>query len=197
MAVAGLAFGLSLIVAIGPQNAFVLRQGATRRHVIPVVTICATSDLVLIAAGVAGAGTVLDGSHALRLLARFGGAACLIAYALVAARRATRTSAPDAAAGLAANSLTSVVATCLAFTWLNPAVYLDTVVLLGAVASAQHEPWAFALGAGAASVLWFAALGFGARLLAPLLNSARAWRTLDALVALVMAVTAARVLAGA
>jgi L-lysine exporter family protein LysE/ArgO len=195
--VAGLAFGLSLIVAIGAQNAFVLRQGATGRHVASVVTICTASDAILIVAGVAGAGAVLDGRRAVFDAVRIAGAAALLAYALLAGRRALRPGALTAAPEAGASSRAAVVGACLAFTWLNPAVYLDTVVLLGSVADGAHaQRWTFAAGACLSSALWFAALGFGARRLGPVLRSPTAWRALDGFVAIVMTVTAGRVLLG-
>jgi L-lysine exporter family protein LysE/ArgO len=195
---AGLGFGLSLIVAIGAQNMFVLRQGALRQHVPIVVAICAASDAVLIAAGVAGAGAALAGRHWLLTTVRILGAAALFAYAARAAGRAL--SGPPIAtdAGPRRASRTAVIGACLAFTWLNPAVYLDTVVLLGSVANARpgHQWW-FGGGAALASILWFGALGFGARLLAPALRRPGAWRTLDAFVAVIMAGAALRVLLAA
>jgi L-lysine exporter family protein LysE/ArgO len=196
--VAGLAFGLSLIVAIGAQNAFVLRQGALGLHVGSVVAICTVSDVVLILAGVAGAGAALDGHPTAFTLARVAGAAALIAYALLAARRALRPAALGAAGGTSASSRAAVIGATLAFTWLNPAVYLDTVVLLGSVAAGTHgQRWTFAAGACLGSALWFAALGYGARRIGPLLCSPRAWRVLDGSVAVIMTVTAVRVLLGA
>jgi L-lysine exporter family protein LysE/ArgO len=196
--VAGLAFGLSLIVAIGAQNAFVLRQGALGSYVGSVVVICTVSDVVLILAGVAGAGAALDGHPAAFTVARLGGAAALLAYAALAARRALHPGGlgPQSSAGGASRA--AVIAACLAFTWLNPAVYLDTLVLLGSVAAGTHgERWAFAAGACLGSALWFTALGFGARRVGPWLRSPRAWRVLDGSVAVVMTATAVRVLLGA
>jgi L-lysine exporter family protein LysE/ArgO len=198
VAFAGLAFGLSLIVAVGAQNAFVLRQGAVGDHVGAVVAICTASDIVLIVAGVAGAGAALDGHHSAFTAVRIVGAAALLLYALLAARRALRPAALDDRTAGGVRSRTAVLAACLAFTWLNPAVYLDTVVLLGSVAAGEHgQRWTFAAGACLASALWFAGLGFGARRLGPVLRTPRTWRALDGLVAVVMTVTAARLLAGA
>lgn len=194
---AGLLFGLSLIVVIGAQNAFVLQQGALRRHVGAVVLICAASDVLLIAAGVGGMGAALQRWPPLLAMTRGLGAALLLAYAAVSARRAARP-AGGARAVSAARSLRAAIVACLAFTWLNPGVYLDTVVLLGSVADAHRSSrWSFATGAALASVLWFAALGFGAGLLAPLLARDGAARSLDAFVAAVMAFTAVRVLIAA
>ncbi|MDQ2811757.1 MAG: LysE family transporter [Actinomycetota bacterium] len=196
-ALAGLLFGLSLIVAIGAQNTYVIRQGIARAHVPTVVTICAVSDVILIAVGVAGLGAVVGHQHGLLLTVRLLGAAFLLGYAALAARRALRPG-PGIAGGLAAtSSWPAVAAACLAFTWLNPAVYLDTVVLLGSVAATRPDPWWFGGGAAVASIAWFTGLGFGARLLAPVFCQRRAWRAMEVFVAVVMTVTAARVLAGA
>ena len=191
-AASGLLLGLSLIIAIGAQNAFVLRQGVRRQHVLIVVVICTVSDAVLITLGVAGGGVLFDRWPWLTVAARWGGAAFLVAYGLLAARRAIRppratglevTDAPRSRGGSAATA----ALTALALTWLNPHVYLDTVVLLGSVANAQGDGrWAFAGGAVLGSVLWFAALGLAARALAPVFAGPRAWRILDAVIAVVM-----------
>jgi len=184
---AGLVTGLTLIVAIGAQNAFVLRQGIAREHVVPVVAVCAVSDLVLIFVGVSGIGTVVERAPAVIDVVRWLGVAFLTWYGvrtLLAVRHAS---------GLAANggqrlSRRSAIGRAVALTWLNPHVYLDTVLLLGSIAN-THGPdgrWAFAVGAGAASLLWFSGLGFGARLLSPLLARPRAWQVLDVLIGLTM-----------
>ncbi|HEV2999747.1 MAG TPA: LysE/ArgO family amino acid transporter [Solirubrobacteraceae bacterium] len=195
----GLGLGLSLIVAIGAQNAFVLRQGLRGEHVGPVVAVCTVSDAALIAAGVAGAGAVLSASPWLLDAVRFGGAAFLLGYGLLAARRALRAGAlrPDDAAGARAG-LAATVTTCLALTWLNPHVYLDTVVLLGSIATTHGgQRWWFAAGAATGSVAWFAALGYGARLLRPLFARPVSWRVLDATIAAVMTALAVSLAAGA
>ena len=194
--ITGLLFSLSLIVAIGAQNAYVLRQGARREHVGIVVAICMASELVLIAAGVAGVGTVVSNSPALLTVTRAGGATLLLAYSALAARRALAgTQNPPASARLG-GSRGRVLAATLSFTWLNPAVYLDTLVLLGSVANAHpHSRWWFGAGAGAASASWFPGLGFGARLLTPLLQRPQAPQLLDAFVVVVMTITALRILA--
>jgi L-lysine exporter family protein LysE/ArgO len=198
VAFAGLAFGLSLIVAIGAQNVFVLRQGAAGSHVGSVVAICTASDIVLIVTGVAGAGAALDGHRAALTVVRIAGAAALLAYAALAVRRVARPGSLGPAQGGREPSRSAVIGACLAFTWLNPAVYLDTVVLLGSVAAGDHgQRWAFAAGACVASSLWFAALGFGARRVGSVLRSPRASRVLDGFVAVVMTVTATRLLLGA
>lgn len=193
----GLATGLALIVAIGSQNAFVLRCGIRREHVLPLVVFCAASDALLIAAGVGGAGALLRGNALLMDLARYGGALFLASYGLLAARRAWAGEHLQLQ-GNGSGSLGAALAACFAFTFLNPHVYLDTVVLLGAVANQRGESgrWVFAAGAMVGSVLWFSALGFGARLLAPWFEKPVAWRVLDSLIALVMLVLAISLLMG-
>jgi L-lysine exporter family protein LysE/ArgO len=191
-AFAGLAFGLSLIVVIGPQNLHVLRQGLRRAHVPLVVALCAGSDLVLMAVGVAGGAAVPAGRPLTAL--RVGGAVFLLGYAATAARRAARPGTAPAVGTVASSAHGSAVAT-LSLTWLNPGVYLDTLVLLGSVANTHPgRQWWFATGAGLASVLWFAGLGFGARLLSGLFTHRRSWQALDVFVALVMTVTGLRLL---
>ena len=185
---AGLGLGLSLIVAIGAQNAFVLRQGLRLEHVGAVVAVCAVSDAVLILAGVAGnswlSARLPDAITAIRLA----GAAFLLGYAVLAARRALRPSSIAVETGGTRNGLLATVAACLALTWLNPHVYLDTVLLLGSVADSHGvRKWWFAVGAAVGSVLWFTALGHGARLLRPLFARPGAWRILDGAIAVVMA----------
>ena len=193
----GLGFGLSLIVAIGAQNAFVLRQGLLREHVLPVVVVCAASDAVLIVAGIAGLGSLLDLAPWLVDVMRVAGAAFLLTYALLAARRAWRPGAVDARADRTGTRLWPVVTTAVALTWLNPHVYLDTVVLLGSVADTHGDDrWWFGTGAVAGSVIWFTALGFGARLLQPVFVKPSAWRVLDAVIAVVMVLIAVTLLHG-
>ena len=187
----GLALGLALIVAIGAQNAFVLRQGLRLEHVTAVVAVCAVSDIALIVAGVLGAGAALSRLPWLLPVVCFAGAAFLLGYGVLAGRRALRPGALLADAGGARTGLAVAVGTCLALTWLNPHVYLDTVVLLGSMASTYGEHrWQFAAGAGLGSLLWFTGLGFGARLLRPVFALARAWRILDGGIAVVMVVLA-------
>lgn len=194
----GLATGLALIVAIGSQNAFVLRCGIRREHVLPIVLFCAASDALLIAAGVGGAGALLRGNDLLMAATRYGGALFLASYGLLAARRAWA-GGHLRAEGQSSGSLGAALAACFAFTFLNPHVYLDTVVLLGSVAAQRGEAgrWHFGAGAMVGSVLWFSALGFGARLLAPWFEKAIAWRILDSLIALVMLSLALSLLLGA
>jgi L-lysine exporter family protein LysE/ArgO len=196
-ALAGLGFGLSLIVVIGAQNAFVLRTGALvtlRRHIGVVVAICTVSDVVLIAAGVAGAGAAIRSGHWVLPVVKVAGAVFLAGYAALALRRALRPgTVDDATAPAPRTSLAGLVLTTLALTWLNPGVYLDTVVLLGTVATSHGaQRWWFGGGAALGSALWFGVLGFGARLLAPVLARPGAWRVLDVFVAVVMLLTAAR-----
>ncbi len=190
-AFAGFVTSLALIVAIGSQNAFVLRQGIMREHVLPLVVFCALSDALLILAGVAGGGALLQQYPVVLEVARIGGTVFLAAYALFAARRALRPAAllPLDAPGL---SLPAALATCFGFTFLNPHVYLDTVVLLGAVATQRGEAgrWWFGLGAASASLCWFAALGFGARLLRPVFARPLAWQVLDGIIGATMATLA-------
>lgn len=188
-AIAGLLAGAGLIIAIGAQNAFVLRQGLQRRHVGMVVLTCMLGDIALILAGVAGMGALVLQWPALLQVLRFGGAAFLGAYALLAARRAWQGQSGLAPASSAAPSARRVLLACLAFTFLNPHVYLDTMVLLGTLSThyGGQARWAFALGACVASAAWFSTLGFGARLLQPVFSRPQAWRVLDALMALFMA----------
>ncbi|WP_374999967.1 LysE/ArgO family amino acid transporter [Aeromicrobium sp. CTD01-1L150] len=226
----GFLMGLTLIIAIGAQNAFVLRQGLRRSHLGLVVATCAVSDAVLIVAGVAGLGHLLEVFPWFAEAARWGGAAFLLVYGVHAARRALDPPAeglqveetvpgPTAGAGAVATravptrteqtctgltrtgltrtgltrtglirtGAAPVVATALALTWLNPHVYLDTVVLLGSVAATHGDHrWWFALGAVTASIVWFCALGYGARYLGRWLRGARAWQVLDGVIAAVM-----------
>jgi L-lysine exporter family protein LysE/ArgO len=189
-ALTGLAFGLSLIVAIGAQNAFVLRQGLRREHVGGVVAICIASDVVLIATGVAGLGSLVVGAPALLDVIEVGGAIFLLGYAALALRRAVRPAAL-AVGDEAGPSRSVVLLTAAALTWLNPHVYLDTVLLLGSIAGTQGGGrWWFGLGAIVGSTLWFASLGYGARFLRPLFARPWAWRALDVLIATTMTVIA-------
>jgi len=195
---AGLLTGLSLIVAIGAQNAFVLRQGLAREHVGLVVLICAVSDVVLIVAGVAGIGTIVERAGWALTLVRWLGVAFLGWYGVSSLLRARRAEALAASAEGATTRRRTVAARMLALTWLNPHVYLDTVLLLGTIAN-HHGPtgrWWFAVGACLGSILWFGSLGYGARLAAPLLASPRAWRLLDVLIGLTMLAIAASLALG-
>jgi L-lysine exporter family protein LysE/ArgO len=177
---------MSLIVAIGAQNAFVLRQGLRREHVAVVVAICAVSDLVLISLGIGGVGSLIRRWPTALTVTAWAGAAFLLTYGVLAARRALRPSGMDAGGGTG-GSLRTAALTCLAMTWLNPHVYLDTVLLVGSVANSYGgSRWPFGVGAGTASVLWFTALGFGARLLRGPFSRPAAWRVLDAVIACIM-----------
>lgn len=195
---AGLGLGLSLIVAIGAQNVFVLRQGIRREHVLAVVMICALSDAVLIALGVAGLGYLLESMPWLVDVARWLGAAFLLGYGLLAARRAwrgtddaLRVDTSDRADAAGTRRLIPVMLTVLALTWLNPHVYLDTVLMLGSIAATHGDArWLFATGAIIASIVWFIALGYGARYLGRWLNTPRAWHILDGVIAVIMVVIA-------
>lgn len=216
---AGFGLGLSLIVAIGAQNLFVLRQGIRRQHAFAVAAVCAVSDAALIAVGVSGLGVVLQAAPWLLVAARWGGAVFLVVYALIAARRALRPSgealrvsgsgdgngdearAPggggDGVGPATRTRLAPTLLTALALTWLNPHVYLDTVFLLGSVANAHGGlRWWFAAGAAVASVVWFFSLALGARHLSRWLSSPRAWRVLDGLIAVVMLAIAVSLVAG-
>jgi L-lysine exporter family protein LysE/ArgO len=192
-ALSGFAFGLSLIIAIGAQNAFVLRQGLRREHVGVVVTICAAADIALIAAGVSGMGVLIRGVPYLLTVVRIVGIAFLLGYGALALRRALRPSTLDPNDGAAGSTMRAAVLTTLALTFLNPGVYLDTVILLGSIANThRHEQWAFGIGAAIGSVLWFLALGYGARLLRPVFARPLSWRLLDVGVAVVMVTIAVR-----
>lgn len=216
---AGLGLGLSLIIAIGAQNVFVLRQGIRREHIGKIIAICAASDALLILAGVAGLGALLEALPWLIIAARIGGAVFLACYGIMAAVRAWRgdaslrsvsTTAEPAAAdrggtrskpaatggGVATRTdaparALPVVAAVLALTWLNPHVYLDTVLMLGSIAATHGDGrWLFAAGAVIASVLWFTALGLGARHMGRWLRTPRSWRILDGVIAVIMLVLA-------
>ncbi|WP_344671001.1 LysE/ArgO family amino acid transporter [Catenulispora yoronensis] len=186
-AAAGLGTGLSLIIAIGAQNAYVLRQGVRREHVGVIVTICAASDAVLIAAGIGGLGAVVRSVPTAVTVIAWIGAVFLVGYGVLAARRAWKQGEHLESDGAAEHSRRTAVLTCLALTWLNPHVYLDTVLLLGTVGNSYGSAhWAFAAGAVTASVLWFSGLGFGAGRLGRVLARPRAWRVLDAVIAVTM-----------
>ncbi|MCL7429613.1 LysE/ArgO family amino acid transporter [Streptomyces sp. YS415] len=196
-AAAGFGTGLSLIVAIGAQNAFVLRQGIRRDTVLAVVGICALSDAALIALGVGGVGAIVVAWPGALTAVGWIGGAFLIAYGVLAARRVFRPAGALQADGEATGSRRRAVLTCLAMTWLNPHVYLDTVFLLGSVAADRGDlRWTFGLGAVLASLCWFTALGYGARLLSPLLARPAAWRIVDGLVAAMMLVLGASLILG-
>ncbi|QBE48791.1 LysE/ArgO family amino acid transporter [Leucobacter triazinivorans] len=193
----GAGSGLSLIVAIGAQNAFVLRQGIRREHVLPVALICGLTDALLELLGVAGIGFVVQRAPILLEIVRWGGVAFLLWYAWAAARRAMRPEVLVAGEG-SEGSLKRTILACLAITYLNPHVYLDTMVLMGSIGNAQGDPerWWFVLGGALASIAWFFLLGYGARALTRFFATPRAWQVLDWVVAVVMLVIAARLVFG-
>ncbi len=189
-ALAGMLTGLALIVAIGAQNAFVLRQGIRREHALTVVLVCIGADALLIGLGTAGVGALVE-SHprALRVVT-WVGVAYLVAYGLLSLRRAV---SPGALSATAPASRGSVLLTTLAITFLNPHVYLDTVVMLGSIANGFDERrWVFAAGAAIGSLVWFTGLGLGARRLAGPLGRPRTWQVLDGLIGATMLMIAAR-----
>ena len=193
----GLLTGLSLIMAIGAQNAYLLRQGLRRAHVGPVVAVCLVSDFLLIIAGVAGIGVIVQHAGWALVVVRWFGVAFLTWYGLSSAWRARHPAALTAAPSGSGSAL-ATFRRALALTWLNPHVYLDTVVLLGSVANA-HGPtgrWWFAVGACLASTMWFFGLGFGARYAARPLTTPRAWQVLDLLIAATMLLIAGKLALG-
>jgi len=186
--VTGLLLGASLLVAIGAQNAYVVRQGLRREHVLLVAAACSLYDWLLMAAGIGGLGAVVRANPGIALWFGLGGALFLFGYGVTAWRRALGAETLQAGAAGPPQRRRDVLLQCSAFTFLNPHVYLDTVVLIGSI-GAQQPPGAtvwFFLGTGAASTIWFFGLGYGARLLAPLFARPYAWRVLDALVGLTM-----------
>lgn len=192
--VPGFLLSLSLILAIGAQNAFVLRQGLRRVHVFWVCLTCATCDAILIAAGVAGFGALAQAVPWFEPVMRYGGAAFLLWYGWQNAKSAWKGGAMLDTTGDNAQSLRAAILTVLALTWLNPHVYLDTVVLIGSISSQYPDRLAFGLGATLASYVFFFSLGYGARLVAPWFASPRAWRVLDGIIALTMWGIAAKLL---
>lgn len=183
----GFFVGASLIIAIGAQNAFILRQGLLRQHVFVLCLICALSDAALIVLGVGGFGAIISSKPVLLTIAKWGGAAFLFGYAFLAFRRAANSQALNAGAPKP-TGLSAAIGTCLALTFLNPHVYLDTVILLGGVSVQFGEGNRFAFGTGAvvASFVWFFSLGYGARLLDPLFAKPLAWRVLDIAIGVIM-----------
>jgi len=205
----GLGLMFSLIIAVGAQNVYVLRQGLRREHVLPVVLICAASDAALVLAGTAGLGYLVKTLPWLIVVARWAGAVSLVVYGILAARRAwasggealvadgteaTEGASSGSGSGSAATltrtaPLAPVILATLAFTWLNPNVYLDTVLLIGGIAATHGDArWLFAAGAITASVVWFFGLGYGARHLGRWLRTPRAWRILDTAIAILLVV---------
>ncbi|MCB1273394.1 MAG: amino acid transporter [Leucobacter sp.] len=192
-ALIGLGSGLSLIVAIGAQNAFVLQQGIRRQHVLPVVLICGLTDALLELLGIVGIGFVVERAPVVLEIIRWGGVAFLLWYAWSAMRRAMRPEALIADGG-AEVSLRRTILACLAITYLNPHVYLDTMLLMGSIGNAQGDPgrWWFWVGGAVASIAWFLVLGYGARLLTRFFARPLAWRILDWCVAATMLAIAGR-----
>ena len=193
-AIQGFALGFSLILAIGAQNAFVLRQGLRGEHVLQVVLVCAISDAILITLGVAGFGVLNERYPWLEPAMRYGGAAFLIVYGLKSLWSAATTNEAMKADDGAASTLRGAVLTCLALTWLNPHVYLDTVALLGAVSTQVPSSLGFGIGAITSSFVFFFSLGYGASLLRPLFAKPSSWRVLDAFIGVVMLALAAKLL---
>lgn len=188
----GLGAGFSMIVSIGAQNAFVLRQGIHGVHIGVVVLVCAVSDVVLIAAGVFGVGMLVRTAPTVVEVIRYAGIAFLICYAVLSARRALRPGALSPTSDAPRTSLTATIGTVIALTWLNPQVYLETILLLGTIANSQGPDARLWVGAGAAvaSIVWFGSLGYGARLLRPVFARPLSWRILDLGTAVIMVVLA-------
>lgn len=184
----GLSLGAGLIIAIGAQNAFVLRQGLRRRHTFVTAALCTLCDVVLISLGVAGLGALIAGRPALLTAATWGGAAFLFFYGLRSFRSALRPGSLEAAVDGADTGLRATVLAVLAFSLLNPHVYLDTVILLGGIGARHPAPErpVFVAGACTASLLWFFGLAYGSGLLAPLFRRPSTWRALDGLVGCIM-----------
>lgn len=183
----GFSLSISLILAIGAQNAFVLKQGLKREFVFVICAVCAVSDAVLIAAGIAGFGVIVNAHPEIEVLARYGGAAFLTAYAIKSFYSAWKNEHSLDAAGEHTPSITAAIATCLAFTWLNPHVYLDTVVLIGSIATNYtHELWYFGAGAVLSSFVFFFSLGYGAKYLRPWFQKPKAWKVLELVIGVVM-----------
>ena len=182
----GFLLGLSLIIAIGSQNAFVLKQGLRREHIFIVCLFCAVSDALLISAGVAGFGAVTARFPQVVTIAKFAGVIFLLGYGLQSLYASVRLSHALDTEGQVVTSLKKAILLCIGFTWLNPHVYLDTLVLVGMVSTGADNKLLFGLGAVSASFCFFFALGYGARLLKPLFTKPRAWNILDALVGILM-----------
>ena len=182
----GLLAGLSLIIAIGAQNAFVIRQGLTKQHVLLVVVICAASDALLIFLGVGGLGAIIQGLPWLLEIIRWFGVVYLAWFGLKSLGSAMKTQSLDDS-GVQSGTAAAVCATVLGFTWLNPHVYLDTVILLGSIGNQFGEgKWWFAIGASVASILWFSAIGFGAKAASGVMRKPSFWKVLDVVIAIVM-----------
>ena len=183
---AGLGLGFSLILAIGSQNAFVLKQGLLRSHVFAICLFCAVSDAILISAGVAGFGAVTAKFPQLVMVAKYAGAMFLLMYGLKSLYASVTVSHAMTTSDVHIRSLKKVLLLCFAFTWLNPHVYLDTLVLVGMVSTGATNKAIFALGAVSASFIFFFSLGYGARLLSPIFAKPKAWNILDALIGILL-----------
>ncbi len=182
----GFLTGLSLIIAIGAQNAFVIKQGLLRQHVLLIVLICAISDAVLIFLGTGGLGALVQSNQGLLEVIRWFGVAYLTWFGIKSVKSAFTNQSLEASESPTVSAL-KVATTALALTWLNPHVYLDTVILLGSVANQfDSDRWYFAIGASVASVLWFSAIGFGARAASKYMSRPIFWKILDSLIAIVM-----------
>lgn len=182
----GFATGLGLIIAIGAQNAFVLRQGLRREYVFPIVLFAALSDAMLIIVGIAGLGALIQGFPLALEVIRYAGAAYLMWFGISAVRRAIKPATLEAASE-GKGTLVGALASIAALTYLNPHVYLDTVILLGGVANQfSDERWVFGIGAAAASFVWFFSLGYFAKFLSRFVSSPKFWRVLDSFIAVVM-----------
>ena len=187
-ALTGFATGAAFIFAIGPQNTFILRQGLARSHVFWLCLFCSVSDLILIVAGVTGFGVMVERFPSLPAIMTWGGAAFLFVYGLMRFHAAYKNAYEMEISG-GPVGLWAAIATCAALTWLNPHVYLDTLVVMGAISTeyaSVADKAAFAAGASTASFMFFFSLGYGARLLAPLMQSSRAWQILDVLIGVMM-----------
>lgn len=184
--VSGFLLGLSLIIAIGSQNAFVLKQGLKREHVFLICLFCAVSDALLISAGVAGFGAVTARFPQVVDIAKWAGVIFLLGYGVQSFYASLRLTHALATDGQVVGSLKKALLLCIGFTWLNPHVYLDTLVLVGMVSTGADSKLIFAMGAVSASFVFFFALGYGARLLTPLFAKPKAWNVLDALVGVLM-----------
>jgi L-lysine exporter family protein LysE/ArgO len=182
----GFLTGLSLIIAIGAQNAFVIKQGLLRQHVLLIVLICATSDAILIFLGTGGLGALVQSNQGLLEVVRWFGVAYLTWFGIKSVRSAFSNQSLSASESPTVSAV-KVATTALALTWLNPHVYLDTVILLGSVANQfEADRWYFAIGASVASVFWFTTIGFGARAASKYMSRPIFWKILDSLIAIVM-----------
>lgn len=189
----GMLTSLSLIVAIGAQNSYILRLGLQRNYVGTAVFICAVSDAALILAGTAGIGFITSGTNSVLEVFKWLGVAYLIGFGIFSLRRATKPAELLPSAGGALSSRNTVIAATLGFTFLNPHVYLDTLVLLGTLANQFGDlRWTFAIGASLGSILWFGFLGFGAKKAAKLMSKSITWRILDISIAVIMFLIAAK-----